>query len=484
MNQPDPEQQTGIVNDALEYVAQAIDKTDEQAAAQRVAELRKARPGATIEELVEILVKQKAMRTGAVGAVTSGAAVIPGLGTLSAFTFGVAADIGMTFKMQAELVLEIAAIYQHPLSSTEKRNAVLLVTGVSAGANQVLSRTGTRIAQKTSERLAEKAVIKAIPVLGVAASAGTNILSTYVIGQRANAYFGLGPEAVGDWAASARAVSGIDERKLIAWLAESTEHSWTLLQKQAHDAAGATIVVGKSAGKLIVKGSGVAARATANLGQRTGAGIAAGAGRAGEAAKGASRGVIAKTGAAAGAVVGLGKRTAEGVAAGADKAAEAAGGAHRGIARRSRTAAEAVRDAGKKTRAGVAARANRAGEAVKGAGRGVARGTGAAAGAVGDLGKRSAERTAARAARAGERVGGARRGIVEKAKTLRGAGKKARADEAGETSRDARPGRAGVARTRLAKARNVFRRDRAKVEEYEREVQESSHEEKKGKEQK
>ncbi len=444
MSHPDPEPQTGIVNNMLEHAAQVIDKTDEQAAAQRVAELRQARPGATTEELVEILVKHKAIRTGAVGAVTSGAAVIPGLGTITVLTFGIAADIGMTFNLQAELVLEIAAVYQYPLNSTEKRNVVLLVTGVSAGANQVLSRTGTRIAQKTTERLAEKAVIKAIPVLGVAASAGTNILSTYVIGQRARAYFELGPEAVGDWAASARAVSGIDERKLIAWLAESTEHSWTLVKEQAHNAAGATIVVSKSAGNLVVKGSGVAARATVNAGKRTGAGIAIGAGRAGGAAKGAGKGVVEKT-------IGLGKRTGEAV-----------GDARQGVARRTRTAAGAVRDAGKKTRAGVAARANRADEALKGAGRGIARGTGAAAGAVVGLGKRTGEGVAARVGGAGERVGGARQGIVEKAKTVRDTRKKARADRAGETPKDARQSIAGVAKTRLAKARNVFRRDKAR----------------------
>ena len=34
---------------------------------------------------------------------------IPGGGTVVTFTFGVTADLGLTFRMQAELVLEMAA---------------------------------------------------------------------------------------------------------------------------------------------------------------------------------------------------------------------------------------------------------------------------------------------------------------------------------------------------------------------------------------
>ena len=70
----------------------------------------------------------------------------------------------------------------------------------------------------------------------------------------------------------------------------------------------------------------------------------------------------------------------------------------------------------------------------------------------------------ARVGSARETAGDARQGIVEKAQTVRGAGKKARADKAGETTREARQNRAGAARARLSKARNVFRRDKAKVE--------------------
>jgi hypothetical protein len=322
--------------DILGLVDQAIANVDEEAAAGRVAALRKANPEASAAELVELLVKQKCMQTGAVGAVTSGAALVPGLGTLVSLTFGVAADIGVTFKMQAELVVEIASVYERKLTPAEKRSAVMLVTGLSAGASQALRKAGQRIAEEAGERLAQKSITKAIPVLGVAASAGTNILFTYAIGRRAQAYFSLGPEAVGDWGESLRALTGVDERMVAGWLTETTERSWRLVSQSAQNAAGAVIVAGKSAGEVVVVGAGKAGEAIAGVGQ----GIASGAG------------------AAAGTVVDAGK-----------KAGEAVAGAGKSVAKGASAAAGAVVDAGKKAGAGIATGVGRAGEAVADAGR-------------------------------------------------------------------------------------------------------------------
>jgi uncharacterized protein (DUF697 family) len=322
--------------DILSLVDQAIANVDEAAAAGRVTALRKANPEASAAELAELLVKQKCMQTGAVGAVTSGAALVPGLGTLVSLTFGVAADIGVTFKLQAELVVEIASVYERKLTPAEKRNVVMLVTGLSAGASQALRKAGQRIAEEAGERLAQKSITKAIPVLGVAASAGTNILFTYAIGRRAQAYFSLGPEAVGDWGESLRALTGVDERMVTGWLTETTERSWRLVSQSAQSAAGAVIVAGKSAGEVVVVGAGKAGEAIAGVGQ----GIASGAST------------------AAGTVVDAGK-----------KAGEAVAGAGKSVAQGASAAAGAVADAGKKAGAGLAAGVGRAGEAVAGAGR-------------------------------------------------------------------------------------------------------------------
>lgn len=252
VNAPVKQQTSDLVVGISEYITNAISDADKAAAAERVAKLHAARPEASTEELVQSLIRQKCLQTGAVGAITSGASMIPGLGTMVALTFGVAADIGMTFKMQAELVLEIAAVYKYELSPEEKRRVIMLVTGISAGSSILLEKAGQQIARKASERLAQKSVTKAIPVIGVAASAGANMLFTYIIGQRANAYFGRGPEAVGDWTDDLRAISGVDERILIEWLTETTERSWGLVSSSTQSAAGAVVVAGKSVGEVIV----------------------------------------------------------------------------------------------------------------------------------------------------------------------------------------------------------------------------------------
>ncbi|GEM_PF-1990913 len=262
-NSPQGINNPNAVDGLMNHVVQSISKVDGEAVASRIEKLRQSNPDASADELVEKLIQQKCMQTGAVGAITSGTAIIPGLGTFASLTFGLAADIGMTLKLQAELVLEIASVYQRELNSTEKRKAILLVAGFSTGTSQIMSRVGKEIAEKATERLAAKGVAKALPVLGVAASAGVNILSTYVIGKRAQAYFKLGEEAMQDWNESARAITGIDEQKIIAWLTETTEHSWKVASSKLQNLSGAVIVAGKSAGELVVIGASKAGEAVA-----------------------------------------------------------------------------------------------------------------------------------------------------------------------------------------------------------------------------
>jgi hypothetical protein len=113
------------------------------------------------------------------------------------------------------------------LTEQEKQRIVMAITGLSAGTSALARRAGQTMSIKIGERLAErtiqKTVMKALPVVGVVASAGTNVLSSYIIGQRADAYFRLGPEAVGSWSDSLRTITGMDEREIASWLAESSK---------------------------------------------------------------------------------------------------------------------------------------------------------------------------------------------------------------------------------------------------------------------
>jgi uncharacterized protein (DUF697 family) len=224
-----------LADKLMNRLSQAIDDTDEKEAAARVARLRAKYPDDTLDQLADRLIFAKMRETAVVGATTSAAMIIPGIGTIAGLTLGIAADLGITFKLQAELVIEIATLHGHAMKPEEKRRVVMLVTGLSAGTTTLAHRAGKGISKRVTARLGSKYVVRALPVVGMAASATTNAVMTYAIGKRSQAYFSLGPEAMNDWRASAGALTGLN-RKL---LASGVKTSGLALKK-----AGGTAVTG------------------------------------------------------------------------------------------------------------------------------------------------------------------------------------------------------------------------------------------------
>jgi hypothetical protein len=257
-------------NAILETLFNVVSDVDLEAAATRVRQLKAQNPDMALPELSQKLVRDKCQRTGAIGAVTSGAGLIPGIGTAAAVTLGVAADIGATFKLQAELVLELAALYDYPLTEEEKQRVVMLITGLSAGTTALARRAGQQASFKIGEKLAEKSLLKVLPVIGVVASAGTNVLSTYIIGQRADAYFRLGPDAVGSWSDSLRAISGLDERKIGSWLAENGKATGAAIASGVNRIGEATWSAGSTAAAKAGEVAGVTGTAIGSSATKAG----------------------------------------------------------------------------------------------------------------------------------------------------------------------------------------------------------------------
>jgi hypothetical protein len=247
-----------MLNAVVDQIMGTLNKADQQAALQRVAALRARHPHATAAQLAERIIRQRCLQAGAVGAVTSSAAIIPGVGTMTTLVFGVAADLRLTYQIQSELVLELAAVYNRSLGLDDQRYIVALVTGLSAGSNQLVAKAGVELAEKATERLAHRAVTKSIPYLGVAASGGINLVATYLIGRRAQAYFSQDPLALVTLNDHVRTLTGVDERLLVSWLAGSTEQAWRLVSRQAQNTTGVVIVAGRSAGKLALAAAGQA----------------------------------------------------------------------------------------------------------------------------------------------------------------------------------------------------------------------------------
>lgn len=176
--------------------AGSVSATDAAAASARVAAERRADPTLTQEQQVRRIIARASRQTASIGAITASAAAIPGLGTIAAVTVGVAADMAACVRVQTTMVLEIAAARGVRLDQHELRKATLVAAGL-ATAGAALTNHLTALSCKATEQAAVKyaahtlgrVALRAVPFVGMIAASGTNLLSTQVIGRRADIFF-------------------------------------------------------------------------------------------------------------------------------------------------------------------------------------------------------------------------------------------------------------------------------------------------------
>jgi hypothetical protein len=242
--------ETKIITDTpMQRVLSAINEADEVAARARVQHLRESYPHVTADALVGMLIKQKCLQSGAIGEVTSSASIIPGVGVFVSLIFGEAADAALTARLQAELVLEIAAAYQQPLAAAEQQSALLLVTGMSDNLNSLVSTTGQEVAQIANRQLAEQN--SGQTTLQVSDTAGSNLVSTYLLGRRAEHYFKTGDPAAPACSNPEFIIPSLETQTLAGWLSETTQRSRQLISQRAWEATGLVLVAGQALGEVL-----------------------------------------------------------------------------------------------------------------------------------------------------------------------------------------------------------------------------------------
>ncbi len=187
----------GYLNNMTGLFSRAVAETDVNSAYERVSAERRAEPGITQAALVKRIIARTSRQTAAVGIATSSAAVLPGLGTVAALTLGVAADLAATVKLQTAMVLEIAAARGVRLNPEEARTAMLVAAGVSTASTALAKEMvgmSCRVAERAALRFAgygvSRLALRAVPFVGVITAGGVNLLSSQLIGRRADAYFG------------------------------------------------------------------------------------------------------------------------------------------------------------------------------------------------------------------------------------------------------------------------------------------------------
>lgn len=229
----------------LDTHGQGARDVDDAASAQRVHAFRAANPHKTPDELADMLIRSRCLQVAGVGAATAGAAVLPSIGALAAVAVGSITDLNATHQMQVELVQDIATIYAYQFKPGEKQQYMALALGLNVGnspsaarnaAEQLLANGGRQLAHKATQRLARKSAGRALPVVGVATSVGSNILMTHAAAQRAKAYIKSGPESVGNLENSIRASLNLDEVALSELTVESLSRTLANSMSSASDA--------------------------------------------------------------------------------------------------------------------------------------------------------------------------------------------------------------------------------------------------------
>ncbi|MBW1888876.1 MAG: hypothetical protein JRI52_11115 [Deltaproteobacteria bacterium] len=157
------------------------------------------------------LIKQSAMKVGAVGGITAAPAALPIVGTLGIAVVGTTVDFAYLIRKQVELCYSISAVYDTSIDEEELKAIVLALLGFSGAgqiAKEIAASTLRSIVDATASRFIKKGLTEAaadvavkltpkllgrsyklIPFLSIPLSVSINIASTMMLGNQARKYF-------------------------------------------------------------------------------------------------------------------------------------------------------------------------------------------------------------------------------------------------------------------------------------------------------
>lgn len=195
----------------------AVRRTDRALAHKRVAKLRASLPGASRERLHRLLVRNKCLQAGAIGALTAITGAIPGIGRVASFALGPLADTALVSALQAELVIEIFALYDAQMPEHGEKIAILAIAATNLGADEIAREASRWLTHQAGRWIGARWLKRAWPVANIATAAATNIAVTYAIGNRTQALCQIRDATVNDWPALFRRVALIDQDTMMKW---------------------------------------------------------------------------------------------------------------------------------------------------------------------------------------------------------------------------------------------------------------------------
>jgi len=195
----------------------AMRRTDRALARKRVARLQAAFPDASRERLFKLLVRNKCLQAGAIGAVTAITGAIPGISRMAAFALGPLADSALVSALQAELVVEIFALYDMEMPEHGERIAILAIAATNLGADEIAREASRWMTQRAGNLVGARWLRRAWPIANIGTAAATHIAVTYAIGTRTRTVCQIRDATVSDWPDLFRKVAMIDQNTMMNW---------------------------------------------------------------------------------------------------------------------------------------------------------------------------------------------------------------------------------------------------------------------------
>jgi len=222
-----------MLPDAAQSLWKSLRKTDRAAAQARVDALRRRMPDAPVEEVHRMLVQSKCLQTGAVGALSAVADIVPGIGKVAGVFIGPIGDSALVTAMQAELVLETFAVYNVDLGEAGERFAILAIAATNVGATHASSLVAKLLTRYTGKIIGGFVFKRALPIARIATVATKNIALTYSIGMRTQAVARFRDAELDEWPKLMRQVTNIDERTLVEWATSAARTAIDQVQDSA-----------------------------------------------------------------------------------------------------------------------------------------------------------------------------------------------------------------------------------------------------------
>jgi uncharacterized protein (DUF697 family) len=171
----------------LEEVFRSLfEEIDTEKLRREVESMREAAPDFKAEQHARTLARRTAIRCAAAGAVTGLPLGLAAIGTLGA-------DLAYLMYQQFRLILGIAAVYGHDLTSRERFNEALsciaYTTSVGAGKQGIALLGSTSMIEKISARAFREQLTKLIPFVGAVSGGALNYASVHAVSRAAIRYY-------------------------------------------------------------------------------------------------------------------------------------------------------------------------------------------------------------------------------------------------------------------------------------------------------